>query len=68
MADHRSASLPECGHTEYPAPEPCFICDITALKNHSFMRVVFFFANTLNWYRIYYFCNVYKIVTSIDKK
>ena len=25
MVDHRSISLPECGATEYSAPEPCLL-------------------------------------------
>ena len=29
MVDRRSTSLPECGPTEYPAPEPCFTYVVT---------------------------------------
>ena len=25
MIDHKSTSIPECGPTEYPVPEPCSI-------------------------------------------
>ena len=31
MVDHRSKDLPECGPTEYPATEPCYVC--TCPKN-----------------------------------
>ena len=27
MVDHRSTGLPECGPTEYPAPEPSLLSD-----------------------------------------
>ena len=28
MVDHRNTSLKESGPTDYPAPEPCFICNV----------------------------------------
>ena len=40
MVDHRSTSLPECGPTEYPAPDTCF----SENTYRSFIKFPFFWS------------------------
>ena len=40
MVEHRSISLPECGPTEYPAPEPCFNMHQSLMNLHTHSNIL----------------------------